>query len=246
MKKLSPIDWQSFSLKKDIEIIVKKLQNYNKVQFSLVWEIVIAIYGVALSHIFNDITNQELFWIILIIATVIPFIVFAIIAIINWVNERRKEKDPSIDHSNIREFVESFDNEIAYYILMSESFYGMLMEAMLDNGTKTDRNIIHFYYIQASYYFMKAITDLVPLHCCIGKVLSLDPNKIKSKKIISLPRYINASNLLTTIYEYIYTNKNIMDDLENGALIVKLNKDFKDKLNILNEAVYAYFKNDKK
>lgn len=245
MKKFTPIDWQSFSLKKDIEIIVAKLQNQNKFQFSLIWEIVLVLFGVALTNLVENLAKNKLFWIILLIIAVIPFLVFAVIWLINFINIKRKEKDPSMDQVNIKEFVDKFDNEIAYYILMSESFYTMLMEAMADKSTQPDRNIIHFYYIQASYYFKKAIYDLVPLHNIADKVLSFDINKILTKKLISYPRYHNVSKLLTSIFNYIDTNKNLIDDLENGALIVKLNEEFKKKLDNLNEAISISLNGDK-
>jgi len=239
MGKYTPIDWQSFSLKKDIEIIVKKLQNHNRIQFSLIWEIVLAIFGVALSNIFKDINKHQLFWIILLVVTCIPFLVFAIIEIVKWINKKRKEKDSSFDQKNIRDFIDNFDNEIAYYILMSESFYTMLMEAISDKSNQIDKNIIHFYYIQASYYFKKAIYDLAPLHNIADKVLSNKPEKIKTKRLISYSRYYNASNLLTSIYNYIDANKNLLDDLKDGDIIVKLNNDFKIILNSLNDAISA-------
>lgn len=229
MKKFTPIDWQSFSLKKDIEIIVRKLQDNRVTQLSLLGEIAIVVLGVALSNIFVDIAKQQYFWIILSVLSIIPFLIIAI----RCISKKHKEIEASSDRMDPREFINAFDNEIAYYILMSESYYSMLTEALSYNETHADKvsnDMIHFYYIQACYYFSKTIADLAPINNIANKVLSSNVEDIMTKRLISLSRYYNIKNLLITISDYLKSQVSIMDGLVNGATIVDLNIEFRKNL----------------
>lgn len=238
MKKFTPIEWQSFSLKKDVEIIVEKLRNERVIEISLLCEVVLIILGVALSNIFVEVREQRCFWITLSVLSIIPFLIIAL----RWILEKVKEVRRDSDLMDLREFIDAFDNEVAYYILMSESYYTMLAEALSHNsGTmevgKISQEIIHFYYIQASYYFKKTIADLAPLRNIADKVLSSNINKIATKRLISLPRYYNAKELLTTISNYLENHVFIMDDLLEGKIVVDLNREFRKKLNSIDRAV---------
>ena len=194
------------------------------------------VLGVALANIFVDIAKQRYFWIILSVLSIIPFFIL----IIRLVIEKMKKNKPGSDRMDTRDFIDAFDNEIAYYILMSESYYTMLIEAVSYNNThseKVHKDMIHFYYIQASYYFNKTIDDLVPLFNIADKVISSDKDEIAGKKLISLPRYNNAKNLLATIFNYLDSHKYIMDDLDDGDIIVKLNEKFRDILESIDRAI---------
>jgi hypothetical protein len=244
VKKFTPIEWQSFSLKKDIEIIVGKLQDNHFTQISLLGEISLVILGVALSNIFTDIAKQQCFWIILSVLSIIPFLIIGL----RWIHKRLEENKPGSDQMNPRDFINAFDNEIAYYVLMSESYYTMLTEAVLHNNTHTDKvsnDMIHFYYIQASYYFKKTIADLAPICNIADRVLSTNEDNIATKRLISFPRYNNVKNLLITISDYLESQASIMKDLDDGEIIVNLNKTFRDNLDRIDRAILESLKPNK-
>ena len=241
MKKFTAIEWQSFSLKKDIESIKKKLYDNRTIQLSLLSEVALVFLGFALPQIFSDLEKTRLFWLLLSILCIIPFIII----IINSIIVKIKEKAHGSDRINNKLFIDIFDNSITYYIFISESYYTMLTDALLHNNkneNKVPDNVIHFYYIQASYYFRKAICELVPINNIIGKVLSNKINVIEEKKLISLPRYYNASNLLTEIYNYIDSNQNVIKELVDNHIIIKLNENSYEMLKIINGCVNDFFK----
>jgi hypothetical protein len=238
MARFTAIEWQSFSLKKDIEIIVKKIQSHRTVQFSLLYEMALAIMGVALTMCFNGVAKNRYFGFVLLGLSIAPFIVLAII----WGIERCKERRPGSDRMGIRTFIDAFDNEIAYNVLISESYYTMLVEALLYNDNEENRNkisdnIIHFYYIQTSYYFNKAIVDLIPINNIARDVLSANVDAIVEKRLISLPRYKNIKKLLVTIFEYLKAHESIMGGLESGKITIDLNRKHKELLDKIDMAV---------
>jgi len=245
MKRFTAVEWQSFALKKDIEIIVDKLKDNQTVQFSLLVEVVLVILGVALANIFNGLENVRLFWIILSILCIIPLCYNAIY----WINAKRKERERGSDKMNKDVFIDIFDNAITYFILISESYYSMLMEALSHNNSnekKIPDNVIHFYYIQTSYYFRKAIVELIPLYNIVGNVLSFVIREIEEGKYISLPRYFNAKNLLSEIFEYIEKHKDIIEKLDEGNLIINLNENSNEDLNRIHKKVLEWFEEVKK
>jgi len=229
MKKLSAIEWQSFSLKKDVEKISKKLYAKNDIQITMLFQIAFVVFGAALPNIFVGIAKQQYFWIILTLASLSLIIRLAIV----WIIKKIKENKPGSDRMSTRDFIDMFDNEIAYYVLTSESYYTMLNEAIQHRG-EDDKELIGFYFIEASYYFNKAVADLVPISNIAIKVLSTDIDMIAKKRLISLARYKNVKNLLLVIYNYLEKHKSVIED---GDIIIKLNKYFKDVLEDIDETV---------
>jgi hypothetical protein len=215
MNKFTAIEWQSFSLKKDIEVIVKKLKDNRVIQISLLFKIALVTLGAALPKIF-DVAKQQCFWVILSVLSITPFIYLGF----KWIRRKCKENERSYDQMDPRDFIDAFDNEIVYYILTSESYCTMLTEALSNNNTST--NVVYFYYIQASYYFQKTITDLSSINNIVNEVLSSKEDDIIAKKLISLPRYKNIKSSITTIYEYLESNKNTIKTFEGSEPVIKL------------------------
>jgi hypothetical protein len=236
MAKFTAIEWQSFSLKKDVEFIVKKLQVNRSIQLSVLGEIVLVILTAGVTKIFTDIDKHPSYWIVISILCIIPFLIL----LFDWIKEKYEENKPGSDRMNPRVFIDTFDNEIAYCALMSESFHRMLVDALAYNKVNTHKisnDVVHFYYIQTSYYFQKAIADLNPIYNIADKVLFSSVKDKMSRKHILFPRYKNIKNLLVTIYEYLKTHKDIMDDLDNGKLIIKSNEEQREMLDRIDIAV---------
>ena len=123
MKNFSAVDWQSFSLKKDIEIISKEIKNSNAIQLSFFAEISLVVLGAALANI---ISGNQIFWIVISILSFIP----ALFLIIKAVRQKYRESRAGNDMVRPKDFIDSFDNSICYYVLMSKSYYSMLMKSI--------------------------------------------------------------------------------------------------------------------
>ena len=80
MKKYTPIEWQAFSQKKDVEKIAESLKRQNEFQLSAFIEIALVVLGAALSNIVTNDTHQKRIWgcilILSIVVIVIPILCF--------------------------------------------------------------------------------------------------------------------------------------------------------------------------
>ena len=138
-----------------------------------------------------------------------------------------------------KEFKDVFDNEICYYILMAESYYNMLIEnsanfpvapAPMGKDNPCDDSIKRFYYIEASYYFNKAIMLLRPIYNIASDVLSQKVNGVYQDKKIAIARYENACQMLKCIYDYLNDNKDIVSGLDHSDTIIEVNNKYMENL----------------
>lgn len=235
MKKFSAVEWQSFSLKKDVENILKKLRETQAIQLSIFGEIALVVFGVAFANIFIEVEAQRTFWIVILCISVIPIIV----PLVQWIYKKAMKSKTGSDMMKPKDFVDSFDNEICYYVLMSESYYSMLVEAIAPESGVDDLDIKRFYFIEASYYLNKAIADLSPISNIADKVLTSDKNSIIEKRLISYARYNNVKNLLNIIYDYLDRHKSILDGLADGETIISTNDEYHNMLKDINDLIKA-------
>jgi hypothetical protein len=248
MKRFSAVEWQTFSLKKDIETINKKLNNNQSIQTSLLIEVALVILGFAVPEIFG---THKYFWIII---SVVSFIV-VLIPLICFLYRKVRDNSPGSDRPNPKDFIDTFDNKITYYVLMSESYYTMLSEALVHNkcvektsekepvecvATAINDDVIRFYFIEASYYLRKAISDLTPITKIIDKTLSSDEKTILTEPLISSARYYNIVNLIKSIFMYLEQNESILNALDDGKLILSLNKTYKKELDNINDQIKEF------
>jgi len=226
MKKFTAIEGQSFSLKKDIEDIKLKLENSYKIQYATIFQIVLAIFGIILEN------KKDSIFLAIVIAGFIQLLILGI--------KKYRESKQIKDLMNSKDFIDAFDNEIVHYTLISESYCSMLAEILVNketNASVVSEDVIHFYYIQASHYFQKAINELVPINNIVDKVLSSNAKDIIEKKLISLPRYKNLKKILEIIYKDIETYESLIKGLDRGELIIELNKNSKEVLVAIDRTV---------
>ena len=231
MKNFSAVDWQSFSLKKDIEIISKKIKNSNAIQLSFFAEISLVVLGAALANI---ISGNQIFWIVISILSFIP----ALFLIIKAVRQKYRESRTGNDMVRPKDFIDSFDNSICYYVLMSKSYYSMLMKS-IHGKKKISIDVQRFYYIEASYYMNKAIAELSPIVKIADKVLTKDTNQVIEKRMISIARYHNIKNLLKTIYFFLKKQQSIIGYLKEGNMIIQTNKEYFEQLLSIDKTISA-------
>lgn len=216
MKKFTPAEWQSFVTRKDIETITRKLKATSEVQSSLFIEVALIVFGVGFEKIFTK--NGEAIWKYVCIASLLPVGYLFVTALCRKI----RSKSAGRDRMNPKEFIDRFDNQICYYVLMSESYYSMLREAKDDMSL--DKDIKRFYFIEASYYMNKAIIEMAPLYNIAESVLSGANVDIIGKRMISTARYNNLCNLLTSLQKYLSDHEDILDGLEGKEEIIELNE----------------------
>ena len=215
MKKFTAAEWQSFVTQKDIESITKKIKASSEVQSSTFFEIALVVFGAALQNLFVE--EKKLIWICVCIGSLIP----AFYLLGKALCQKMKSTAAGTDRVNPREFIDRFDNQICYYVLMSESYYSMLRDAKDDMNL--DRDIKRFYFIEASYYMNKAINELAPIHNIASSVLSGANVDIIGKRMISTARYNNLCNLLKSLQKYLADHEDILEGLEGKEETIGLN-----------------------
>lgn len=217
MKKFTPVEWQTFSQKKDIENILKKLNASNTFQLTAYAEIALVVFGVALSNIFIDSVVQRTIWVIIL---ALSTVVIAVPLIILCIRKFCAKKNQSILISP-KDFIDSFDNDICFYILTAESYHTTFLESADDDTISSE--VKRFYFIETCYYLNKAIMTLSPIHNMSHKVIGYTKDEVVTGRLISISRYYNACNLIREIYDNLNQNIEILNDLKNKELIIESN-----------------------
>lgn len=233
MKKFSAVDWQSFSMKKDIEKIRKSLQITKTVQLSILGEIALVVLSAALSNLFVTPESLRKFWVVVIICSLIPLV--APLGL--WLYKKHENQRPGSNLIKPRDFIDVFDNEICYFILIAESYYSMLVETITEVDIHTE--VKRFYFIEASYYANKAVSSLGPIAHIAKEVLTLRKDDVVEKRLISIARYNNVVTLLEAIYAYLEERVTVLDVLENKDLIIDNNHDSLSRLKDIKKSVVS-------
>lgn len=219
MKRIMFNDWQEMALKKDIEKIIRRMDSNNTVFYSVCWEITLtfaAIFVENIIHIENAKKCIVLFFIFLL--AVIPPLVIIVAKVTVLIFRILKSRKGNY---SVREFVDVFDNQVSYWVMMSNSYAKILSE--MEN---TEEEFI-FIYQEGCYYNNKAMDELYKMKPVIDKVFSNMQEIVKRKKLVELQRLINTQAL-------IIANQNMLDkcivQCENLPPIVeqrKLNSEYK-------------------
>ena len=245
MKKLSPIEWQAFSQKKQIEKITHNLESNVSFQLSAVAEVVLVIFGTALSSVFDE--KASTIWYTILALSVIVLLISFVKPFCRWIQKMKTGNDLL----SSREFIDSFDNDICYYVMMAESYYSMLLDktrnvsedkatSQIDekiesqtNDKKIDISVLQFYFIETSYYLNKAIMCLQPIYNMSDKVIGQDFSEIVSKRMIAITRYKNVCNLIQSIYASLNQSSALLSDMPDKDLIISTNNHYFECLNTI-------------
>jgi hypothetical protein len=237
MKKLTAVDWQSFSLKKDIENILKKISETRGLQISIALEFALAVFSISLNQIFDNKPELNLYWwwwcvaISSIVIVLMPFVW----QFIKSRKEIRNTENGIATPMVVKRLIDSFDNEVCYYALMAESYYEAFRNLLSDPNTS--QHVRQFYFIETGYYLNKTILELCPIYKSSTNVFSSDIGDIVSKRKVSYARYYNIYNILKDIYKYLEDHLNDLDGLKDSALIIEANQEFEKKLDIFDSIV---------
>lgn len=149
MNRVNFSDWQEMALKKDIEQIKKKLTSQEPVLFSLCWELVLALGSIIADHLFDTENAPEWIWFTVIALAVIPAAVILGVVVGKWICSIVSVKKGKF---NVKDSVDIFDNQISYWVMLSNAYTDMLIEDI--NGTNSEKE---FLYREGCYYNNKSM-----------------------------------------------------------------------------------------
>ena len=213
-------DWQEMALKKDTETIIKKLNSHEPIFFSLCWEIVIAVGAIIVDHLF-DITKVSVWvWFICATLAVIPPVIIIIVKSVQYIIALKKSYTGIYD---VKHFVDTFDNQICYWVMTSSS-YSRILENL--PGDRAAERI--FLYQEGCYYNNKSLQALYEMKPVIDKVFSSDSTEVIKKNLVAVHR---LQNILAMIKQYQKELDTSIEDIKTNQSIsdqIQINKSIKD------------------
>ena len=217
MKNIKFNDWQEMALKKDMETIIKKLHTQEPIFFSLCWEIIIALGTIIVDHLF-DTEKNIILWVVVIVSAVLPPAVIIIYKTYKWLSSVKKVASGIYD---IKDMVDTFDNQICYWVMTCNSYCNLL-------ATMDKKNEKIFLYQEGCYYNNKSMQTLYHMKPIIDKVFSDKKEKIIGDNIVAVYRLLSLLDMM---------NQNQVD-LDNSIKNIKNDPVIQEQL-IINETYQA-------
>ena len=188
MNRVNFSDWQEMALKKDIEQIKKKLTSQEPVLFSLCWELVLALGSIIADHLFDTENAPEWIWFTVIALAVIPAAVILGVVASKWICSIVSVKKGKF---NVKDSVDIFDNQISYWVMLSNAYTDMLLEDI--NGTNSEKE---FLYREGCYYNNKSMQAIYAMKSNFDKIFSMDPQKVKKDSLVDMERLFNILRVM--------------------------------------------------
>ena len=176
------------ALKKDIEQIKKRLTSQEPILFSLCWELVLALGSIITDHLFDTESAPEWVWIIVIILAVTPAIVILGCMATKWVHSILRVKKGIL---NVKDYVDVFDNEISYWVMLSNAYTDMLTE-----DTNAGSSEKEFLYREGCYYNNKSMHALYAMKSNFDKVFSYNLDEVRKKNLVDMERLFNLLSVM--------------------------------------------------
>ena len=188
MNRVNFSDWQEMALKKDIEQIKKKLTSQEPVLFSLCWELVLALGSIIADHLFDTENAPEWIWFTVIALAVTPAAVILGVVVGKWICSIVSVKKGKF---NVKDSVDIFDNQISYWVMLSNAYTDMLLEDI--NGTNSEKE---FLYREGCYYNNKSMQAIYAMKSNFDKIFSMDPQKVKEDSLVDMERLFNILRVM--------------------------------------------------
>lgn len=188
MNRVNFSDWQEMALKKDIEQIKKKLTSQEPVLFSLCWELVLALGSIIADHLFDTENAPEWIWLTVIALAVIPAAVILGVVAGKWICSIVSVKKGKF---NVKDSVDIFDNQISYWVMLSNAYTDMLLEDI--NGSNSEKE---FLYREECYYNNKSMQAIYAMKSNFDKIFSMDPQKVKKDSLVDMERLFNILRVM--------------------------------------------------
>lgn len=197
MNKFSINDWLTIQTRKDLTYIRRSLE-HKYINFAIFADLFIAVFAFALDHILWRVEDPltgaveqaapSWFWIIIAVFLVL---IPGVILLVNY-NKRNQYQADVKKVMPVDDLVDLFDNEVCYNIMAADS----MRDHMLDEDDNLEDEIQKFYFIEASYYVNKVVTQL--FYC-----KNQGKQAIETKKNlggISAERFQNVCEIVRNIY----------------------------------------------
>ena len=124
----------------------------------------------------------------MLVSAVVPAILILGYKVLKWINSIRLVKKGKLD---IRDSVDVFDNQISYWVMLSNAYTDMLAEAPEDE--KAERE---FLYREGCYYNNKSMRALYEMKPNFLKIFSDDPEDVLKKNLVDLERLRNLLGVM--------------------------------------------------
>lgn len=208
-------EWQEMALKKDLESIIKKLDMQEPIILSMCWEVVLAVGTIIVDHLFDTQNIDFMLWIIVVILAVMPPIIIIIQKFVRWGQSIKKVLSGKYD---VRDLVDTFDNQICYWVMMCNSYNNLLSKV-------SEKNKKIFLYQEGCYYNNKSMQALFHMNPVIDKVFSNNSVDVIDKNIVALYRLLSLLEMMNN------------NQLELEKQIITMNDDLivKDQVSINQE-----------
>ena len=188
MNRVNFSDWQEMALKKDIEQIKKKLTSQEPVLFSLCWELVLALGSIIADHLFDTENAPEWIWFTVIALAVIPAAVILGVVVGKWICSIVSVKKGKF---NVKDSVDIFDNQISYWVMLSNAYTDMLLEDI--NGTNSEKEFLSR---EGCYYNNKSMQAIYAMKSNFDKIFSMDSQKVKKDSLVDMERLFNILRVM--------------------------------------------------
>lgn len=92
---------------------------------------------------------------------------------------------------NVKDSVDIFDNQISYWVMLSNAYTDMLLEDI--NGTNSEKE---FLYREGCYYNNKSMQAIYAMKSNFDKIFSMDPQKVKEDSLVDMERLFNILRVM--------------------------------------------------
>ena len=234
-------EWQELSLKKDIEKISRVITRNKLITSAFIFDIAIAIIAIVIDKFLSpaDESNRTwLFW-ALFVMSLVPLVVILLIAI----RDQIRKRNGVYNVYSVSELIDSFDNDICYYVMMANTYNQMLSDSI----KRGDNNVAVFYYIETWYYVNKAKSKMHKMLYKTKQIFTKEPNDVLQRNMISISRLVNiimiiedirvSSNKFIDDKSLVLTDKSIVEinreyDKSYRNFISKINENFNSPIKI--------------
>ena len=166
MNRVNFSDWQEMALKKDI----------------------LALGSIIADHLFDTENAPEWIWFTVITLAVVPAAVILGVVAGKWICSIVSVKKGKF---NVKDSVDIFDNQISYWVMLSNAYTDMLLEDI--NGTNSEKE---FLYREGCYYNNKSMQAIYAMKSNFDKVFSMDPQKVKKDSLVDMERLFNILRVM--------------------------------------------------
>lgn len=225
-------EWQELSLKKDIEKIVKVISRKQVIDYSIIIDLGIAVAALLLDNLLSQNAPERiwLFWCLF-----VPCTLLLAWHLLQFIGELIKKHNSKYSVYSIQELIDSFDNDICYYVMMADAYNQMLTDAI----TQDNKNLVTFYYIETWYCINKAKAKMYSMQFKTKYIFTKESDDVVKKNRILISRLVNITQIMEDIRistNTLISNKKILiQDHSSIEMNKKYDGNYKDFISEINQ-----------